>query len=536
VLAFPLGGCAFTPQFLACLLSGAGTTEECKTDTVAPGAPAPPAGVTAEVSSVGLDAALVTVDWTESPEPDAFKYRVYRATTPGGPYELRGDALATFFVEIFDPAPCLTYYYVVTAVDRIDLESQFSAEVPATLGPSTCGPPDVPAGLDASVALGAVELDWLSNLDTDLLGYNVYRAAAAAGPFTKLNPSPVTASAYVDEEPPPGADLFYYVTAVDTEGLESGPSETVLARLAGDDPPPDRPTGLTATSGPFRVDLNWDSNEEGDLAGYNVYRALSPAGPFGKLNTLLVIPSEYTVFDEFPIGTEFFFYVTAVDVAGNESNPSDVVSAVQCGASGCLMGLRFGLSAPRGKRDVKPFEFKLTLSGELSRPGPSRLVAGIIGGEGFEFEGPFELKASSAGKRTTFTGDWRSKTALRLDPATGTLTATGGDLHRWRRGLSGVRADVRRRAPREQGTAQRHRHVHAPRRQRRCGAAVRSGRLPHQGGEGRRPHVPGQEPPGRRGPRHAGRMPGADGQLALNPSARCGFGTALLSSVTCGWL
>jgi hypothetical protein len=74
---------------------------------------------------------------------------------------------------------------------------------------------------------------------------------------------------------------------------------------------------------------------------------------------------------------------------------------------------------------VKPFEFKPTLSGELSRPGPSRLVAGIIGGEGFEFEGPFELKASSAGNGTKFEGNWRSKTDLRLDPGSGTLAATG---------------------------------------------------------------------------------------------------------------
>ena len=33
----------------------------------------------------------------------------------------------------------------------------------------------------------AVTLDWNDNSETDLAGYNVYRASSVSGPYTKLN-------------------------------------------------------------------------------------------------------------------------------------------------------------------------------------------------------------------------------------------------------------------------------------------------------------------------------------------------------------
>ena len=52
--------------------------------------------------------------------------------------------------------------------------------------------------------------------------------------------------------------------------------------------PVPQPTDLTATSGNGEVLLNWDAPPSDAVAGYNIYRAESPSGPWTRLNTDLV--------------------------------------------------------------------------------------------------------------------------------------------------------------------------------------------------------------------------------------------------------
>src|SRR5206468_7848560 len=50
--------------------------------------------------------------------------------------------------------------------------------------------PAIPAGLAGVGNPTSVELTWEPNVETDLLGYNVYRSLAQGGPFTRLNALP----------------------------------------------------------------------------------------------------------------------------------------------------------------------------------------------------------------------------------------------------------------------------------------------------------------------------------------------------------
>jgi TolB protein len=64
------------------------------------------------------------------------------------------------------------------------------------------------------------------------------------------------------------------------------------------------------------------------VAGYNVYRSIDPNAPkdrWTKLNRTLL---ERTTFQDDAVesGTKYFYYLTAVDTAGNTSQPSEVVS------------------------------------------------------------------------------------------------------------------------------------------------------------------------------------------------------------------
>ncbi|HEV8581564.1 MAG TPA: fibronectin type III domain-containing protein [Thermoanaerobaculia bacterium] len=88
--------------------------------------------------------------------------------------------------------------------------------------------------------------------------------------------------------------------------------------------PPAPPTGLTATAGNKQAILDWNDNTETDLASYRVYRSTNSAGPFSLITTVAVSNFTNTGLKN---NTTYFFYVTAVDTSGNESGPSNQVSA-----------------------------------------------------------------------------------------------------------------------------------------------------------------------------------------------------------------
>lgn len=89
--------------------------------------------------------------------------------------------------------------------------------------------PAPPAGLTAAAGDTGIVLDWDDNLETDLAGYHVYRAAESGGPYTRLNTSLCDASGYTDDTAEYNKTYFYAVTAADTAFNESGYSDEAFA-------------------------------------------------------------------------------------------------------------------------------------------------------------------------------------------------------------------------------------------------------------------------------------------------------------------
>jgi hypothetical protein len=65
-----------------------------------------------------------------------------------------------------------------------------------------------------------VAMTWTASTST-VVGYYVYQGTLTGGPYTKLNATPVTATAFTDGTVLSGQDYFYVVTSVDSNGLES---------------------------------------------------------------------------------------------------------------------------------------------------------------------------------------------------------------------------------------------------------------------------------------------------------------------------
>ena len=121
--------------------------------------------------------------------------------------------------------------------------------------------------------------------------------------------------------------------------LESGPngsqtlripvSLSVLASGSTTPPPPPSPTG-SATSPPpppsgtatGTVTVIWNANTEADLQGYRVYVGTSSGARTQAFDVGNVTSTRLTL----PLGSTYFFVVTAYDKSGNESSPSGELS------------------------------------------------------------------------------------------------------------------------------------------------------------------------------------------------------------------
>lgn len=157
-------------------------------------------------------------------------YRVYRRLT--GPGEKEGDdftplnpgiPLYTGFYEDNHTGGEGTCTYYVTALHDNRAESLPSNQV--TLKMSNIFPPDPPRNLVCIGSARGLYLSWKPAPDPDIAFYRLYRKTAEEFEFSLLQDR-LQKTRYTDNAVQPGILYQYQVTAVDTAGNESPPSNT----------------------------------------------------------------------------------------------------------------------------------------------------------------------------------------------------------------------------------------------------------------------------------------------------------------------
>lgn len=109
-----------------------------------------------------------------------------------------------------------------------------------------------------------------------------------------------------------------------TDGANFGSWDVRGSRI---DLAPAAPANLRAAGVASGVNLTWDASGEDDLAGYDVYRAPSPDGPFdNKLNAATLGTPGFSD-AEAPRGEVSYYQVRAVDNGGKLSAPSKASAA-----------------------------------------------------------------------------------------------------------------------------------------------------------------------------------------------------------------
>ncbi|MCQ9205401.1 MAG: hypothetical protein NG737_03720, partial [Omnitrophica bacterium] len=95
----------------------------------------------------------------------------------------------------------------------------------------------------------------------------------------------------------------------------------------------DSPQNLVGYPGDGRVILQWDEVTGDNMAGYNIYRSQTQAGPYSKINSGLITANSYTD-NTVSNGTQYYYVVTAVDIYSLESEYSNEVSTIPQVSSG----------------------------------------------------------------------------------------------------------------------------------------------------------------------------------------------------------
>ena len=132
-----------------------------------------------------------------------------------------------------------------------------------------------------------------------------------------------TVSFDVSQRSQTGLDQIWAFVLEDMPG-SSGIAYVDNLRLSHPNAAPD-PGGLAALARETQTELCWDAVTTAGFEGYNIYRSASAGGPCVQLNTGLLASNEYV--DDVGAGAPAYFYHVTSVASGEESDPSNVVSA-----------------------------------------------------------------------------------------------------------------------------------------------------------------------------------------------------------------
>ncbi len=208
--------------------------------------------------------------------------------------------------------------YLAVGVTERGRRGPFSARALVPMGPAPSAPPRPTVTYDEKT----ITIAWAPPVEAGErpAGYHVY---ALADTETRLTDRPTRELTVTDSRMEWSTERCYAVRSVasiDTLTLEGDASPRACVTLT-DTFPPAAPTGLQTVPDTGGVNLIWNSNEEPDLAGYFVLRAIAPSTTLAAVNTTPI--QEPTFRDSAPSGARVIYAIQAVDKAGNVSLASE---------------------------------------------------------------------------------------------------------------------------------------------------------------------------------------------------------------------
>lgn len=187
-----------------------------------------------------------------------------------------------------------------------------------------------------------IDLNWKHEEDR-YYAVNVYRKSSADSVAIKLNKDPLMLSQVRDsvgniDYPKPmfsedrnleqGNSYTYQLAGVGFFNNETVWSDPVVVSFKDITPPPS-PQNLAGKADSMNVYLSWENREAIDMKGISVYRSVKSDGPYQVIHTPVLDVGTSLYHDSLQIPGPYYYFVAAVDTAGNEAHSNLIFVEVQ---------------------------------------------------------------------------------------------------------------------------------------------------------------------------------------------------------------
>ncbi|MDH5527574.1 MAG: hypothetical protein OEY97_09740 [Nitrospirota bacterium] len=287
--------------------------------------PTSPTGLS--VSDVPADqGGALDLVWTVSTAADTTEQRIFRSTISGTNYTLVATIADNVTFTWRDTAANagVTFYYVVTAFDGVNL-SPNSAEASGTsLDNVPPASPTLPTAVDTPADQGgSVDLNWTPSTSTDVTEQRVWRSFFSGGPYSRVATLPGnTATGWTDANTNDGTWYFYVIRAFD--GTTESASSTEVSIRSVDNIVPAPPTALAAadvaSDNGGNIVLNWTASADTDVTEQRLYRSTISGGGYALAG--IVAGNVVTTYTDATAvnGTPYFYVIRAFDGTGESVN------------------------------------------------------------------------------------------------------------------------------------------------------------------------------------------------------------------------
>lgn len=279
----------------------------------------PPA--TPSLSGIIEDRSNIKLAWTGNAEPDFAGYYLFRDGQKINETPIRD----TGYVDLRLKEG--VYAYTVKAVDHAGNESRSSNEVRVRVDLTGPGA-RIGSPRDGSKVSGLVDIKGTAYSSEDFKQYRVLIGQGSdpsVWTLIRTSPVPISYGSLVQWDTI-GLMEGAYSIKLEAEDL-AGNISTHQVAIAVDNTAPGPPVLSSATATGSEVTLLWVANREPDLAGYLLHRngqiVNAPGMVIGDLRPYLI--SGTTYLDKGVSDGRFRYYLTAMDQAGNMSDPSNAL-------------------------------------------------------------------------------------------------------------------------------------------------------------------------------------------------------------------